>query len=98
MLAVIGRQSVNARDQSGYRRLDQVNDFTRLEIETALRRNIPVIPILIHGTEMPRPNELPASIQELCFRQGRPIRSDLFHEDMASLVRELERVVSPAAG
>lgn len=43
----------------GKRRIDDVNDYVRLEIEAALSRNVRVVPVLIHGTRPPAPSELP---------------------------------------
>ena len=51
LLAIIGPNWLNARDDDGNRCLDEPNDFVRVEIATALQRNIPVIPILLDGTK-----------------------------------------------
>src|SRR5262245_3456964 len=45
LLAVIGPMWLAARGPSGGRRLDDEADYVRIEIETALRRDIPVIPL-----------------------------------------------------
>ena len=49
MLVLIGKRWVDAKDQSGRRRLDDPGDFIRLEIGAALKRNIPVTPVLVQG-------------------------------------------------
>jgi hypothetical protein len=54
LLAVIEPNWLDARDEEGSRRLDDPHDFVRIEIGTALQRDIPVIPILLNGTKMPR--------------------------------------------
>jgi hypothetical protein len=59
LLVVIGRNWLTVCDEHGQRRLDSPNDFVRVEIAAALRRNIPVIPILLEGTEVPRSDQLP---------------------------------------
>jgi len=46
LLAVIGPSWVEVRDESGQRRIAEVNDFVRLEIAAALERKIPIIPVL----------------------------------------------------
>src|SRR5262249_34158693 len=51
MLALIGKGWVDAKNSSGRRRLEDPNDFVRLEIETALKRNIPVTPVLLQGAQ-----------------------------------------------
>ncbi|HEX8071631.1 MAG TPA: toll/interleukin-1 receptor domain-containing protein [Pyrinomonadaceae bacterium] len=58
LIALIGRSWLTNYDAAG-RRLDNPNDFVRLEIATALARNIRVIPILVQGAQMPRPEDLP---------------------------------------
>jgi len=68
LLAVIGGRWLTIADEHGRRRLDDPHDFVRLEIETALTRNVRVIPILIDGARMPRADELPDGL-------GRPWRS-----------------------
>jgi hypothetical protein len=53
LLALIGANWLTIRDEKGNRRLDNPNDFLRIEIATALTRDIPVIPILLDGARMP---------------------------------------------
>jgi hypothetical protein len=50
LLALIGPGWLDARDENGNRRLENPYDFVRIEIATALKRDIPVIPILLEGT------------------------------------------------
>src|SRR5262245_35473402 len=64
MLALIGRDWLASRNASGRRRLDDSNDFVRLEIEAALKRNIPVTPVLVQGAQMPAAEDLPESIRD----------------------------------
>jgi hypothetical protein len=61
LLAVIGGRWLEAAGPDG-RRLDDPDDFVRLEIEAALARGVRVIPVLVDGTTMPRPDQLPASL------------------------------------
>jgi hypothetical protein len=63
---VIGRQWLTATDNAGRRRLDSPRDFVRIEIEAALQRDIPVIPLLVQGASMPDEDNLPPSIQMRC--------------------------------
>jgi tricorn protease-like protein len=99
VLVVIGRRWVDAVDAQGQRRLDQRGDFVRLEVEAALRREIPVIPLLVDGATIPEPHQLPAAIAELAYRNGTQVRHDPdFHPDVDRLVRRLGPVASPPAG
>lgn len=94
LLAVIGRGWVEARDASGKLRLHDPSDFVRLEVEAALNRDIPVIPLLVGGASMPVPKDLPQSLGNLTYRNGIAVRPDPdFHNDMNRLIASLEKVL-----
>ncbi len=94
-LAVIGDDWLSITGQGGTRRLDDPVDFVRIEIEAALSRKIPVIPVLVGNSPVPKAEELPESLRELSFRHGLLVRPDPdFHNDMDRLVRGIEDVVS----
>jgi TIR domain len=90
LLAVIGPNWLDARDEHGNRRLEDPNDFLRIEIATALQRNIPVIPILLDGAKVPRADRLPMDLQELEQRNGLDVRHVSFHSDMDKLCQWLK--------
>jgi formylglycine-generating enzyme required for sulfatase activity len=90
LLALIGSDWLEARDTAGQRRLDDPRDFVRIEIATALQRSIPVIPILLEGTRMPKAEQLPEDIRELSLRNGLDVRHSSFHADMDKLIRALK--------
>jgi hypothetical protein len=96
LLAIIGPNWLDARDDNGHRRLDNPVDFVRVEIATALQRDIPVIPILLDGTRMPKPTFLPTDLQPLAERNGLDVRHASFHADMDKLVRGLKGVAMQA--
>jgi formylglycine-generating enzyme required for sulfatase activity len=90
LLAVIGPSWVDHRNEDGERRLDDPHDFVRLEIETALKRKIPVVPLLVSRARMPKAAQLPGSLEPLAFRNGLEVRRDPdFHHDMDRLIRAL---------
>jgi hypothetical protein len=91
LLAVIGPHWLKVRDKDGKRRLDNPNDFVRVEIAAALQRNIPVIPILLDGAKVPKANQLPKDLEELSIRNGLDVRHASFHSDIDKLVRNLKR-------
>src|SRR5262249_20655054 len=91
LLAVIGSRWVNARGKDKKRRLDDPNDFVRVEIGAALQRDIPVIPILLDGVEIPRADQLPDDLKELAVRNALDVRHASFHSDMDRLISELKR-------
>jgi TIR domain len=90
LLAVIGPNWPDARDEHGNRRLDDPNDFVRIEIAAALQRDIPVIPILLDGARIPKADQLPDDLKELASRNGLDVRHASFHTDMDRLIRGLK--------
>src|SRR5262249_35394081 len=96
LLAVIGPNWLNARDEDNNRRLDNPHDFVRIEIGAALQRNIPVIPILLDGTKVPKANQLPKELEELSLRNGLDIRHASFHNDVDRLIRGLKGQLAEA--
>jgi hypothetical protein len=94
LVAVIGPTWVSVVDVEGKRRLDNPTDWVRAEIETALGRKIPVIPLLVGGARLPGADELPDSLKDLEYRNGTMARPDPdFHQDLTRLIRSLEEIV-----
>ena len=94
-LAVIGDEWLSISGKRGTRRLDDPGDFVRIEIEAALSRKIPVIPVLVGNSSVPPAEELPESLRGLSFRNGLPVRPDPdFHKDMDRLIRGIMGTVS----
>lgn len=91
LLAVIGRQWLDAKDDAGRRRLDNPDDFVRTEIATALERGTWVIPVLVGGATMPREDELPPSLTALAYRNAIDLSDARFTSDMKALIEALER-------
>jgi len=93
LLAIIGKSWLAVTTADGKRRIDQEEDYVRIEISTALQRGIPVIPVLVQGAEMPKVADLPLSLQDLSFRHARHIRRDPdFHDDVSRLINDLRRM------
>jgi hypothetical protein len=92
LIAVIGNHWLISSGAKGGRRLSNPDDFVRLEIATALKRNVRVIPVLVDGAPMPRPNDLPDDLKSLVRRQAIPINYDRFNADSARLIAALEGV------
>jgi hypothetical protein len=92
VLALIGRGWVTATDAAGRRRLDDPDDFVRLELESALARDIFVIPTCVQGATIPAADELPPVLAPLVRRQGIELRDIGWRDDVARLIRRLERL------
>ena len=93
MLAIIGPNWVNTKDESGQRRLDNPEDFVVIEIGAALTRKIPVVPVLVDGARMPKASELPDSLKPLARRQAIQIRHTNFRSDAEGLVKRLREAL-----
>ncbi|MDZ4765180.1 MAG: uracil-DNA glycosylase family protein [Chloroflexota bacterium] len=92
-LAVIGTQWLEMTDDSGARRLEQWNDFVRIEIALALKHKKLVIPVLIGGAKMPAPDRLPDDITALARRNSFEISHKRFAYDVESLVTSIQRAI-----
>ena len=98
MLAVIGREWVDARDQAGARRLDEPYDFVRLEIAAALARpDVLVVPVLVEGASMPAAGELPENIRPLARRHAVSVRDETWDTDVDRLVTVIESASAATA-
>ena len=93
MLVLIGQTWSNRVNKA---RLFDPNDFVRFEIEVALKRGIPVIPLLVQRRSiMPQRRRLPDSIKDLVYRNAREIRPDPdFHRDMDRLIEGIRELFS----
>jgi len=102
VLVIIGPNWVHAADSQGRRRLDDPNDLVRVEVESALRSKMPVIPVLVSNARMPLASELPSSMHALLSRNGLPVRPDPdFNNDMERLLSglaHLEKLLKPQGG
>ena len=90
LLTVIGPEWLDARGQQDLRRLDDPGDYVRLEIAAALRRDIPVIPVLVRGAKMPQPDQLPPDLADLAFRNSVELTHARWKSDMQVLMHALE--------
>ncbi len=94
LLAMIGPTWTTIAGHDGARRLDDANDFVRLEIASALTRNIAVIPVLVHDAKMPHPDELPDNLKDLAYRNSVEITHARWNSDVQLLIGALGQYVS----
>lgn len=96
MVAVIGPSWLGARDEAtGARRLDNPEDWVRLEIERALARGVHVIPVLVAGASLPKKADLPPSLQPLVEHQYATVTTNGFRNEMAGLARDIAELLGP---
>lgn len=89
LLAVIGPGWLDARTGEGARRLEDPHDFVRLEVATALRRGIAVIPVLVNGASVPATERLPEDLRGLTRRAALRVDDDRWGYDSDRLVDAL---------
>jgi hypothetical protein len=90
VLAVIGKNWIDARYPDGARRLDDPDDFVRVEIASALSQNKRVIPVLVGDASMPRPEELPEVLRPLSRRNAVRLTHERFRSDAQGLIKALQ--------
>ena len=96
-IAVIGPDWATVSDSEGKRRLDNPDDFVRLEIATALERDIRVIPVLVENARMPQPSDLPENLKPLVRRNAIEISHTRFDPDAERLIWAIERALEQLA-
>jgi hypothetical protein len=95
LLVVIGDDWLDVCNATGGRRLDDPADYHRIEIEAALARGIPTIPILIDKATMPSPDRLPESLQAMAYRNAAELRAGKdFPIHVDRLILGLERLLA----
>jgi hypothetical protein len=96
LVAIIGDRWLDAKNKKGERRLELTNDHLRVEIETALKKGIPVIPVLVKNGAMPEEDELPEGLKPLAYRNAIPIPEEpFFHNGVDLLIKEMAKTFSP---
>ena len=95
LLVVVGKSWRSQRKGQPARIMDP-DDWVRIEVETALQRGIPVVPLLIDGASLPTREQLPESLWPLLRRNALPVDSGRdFHAQLTRLVRDLHLQVDP---
>jgi hypothetical protein len=89
MLVLIGPIWLETRDAQGRRKIDDPNDWTRLEVATGLKRGVRVIPVTCRDAPLPSTDELPEDLRELRRRQAFQLDNDRWRYDFEQLVDKL---------
>ena len=93
-LSLIGKTWLTAADTSGRRRLDDPADFVRIETAAVLRRDIPVIPVLVQGATAPKPDQLPDDLKNLAYRNAIELTHPRWESDVQLLIQAVRPYVS----
>jgi len=93
LIALIGDEWLECRDDIGNRRLEDPDDFVRLEVAAGLERDIRVVPVLVEGATMPRAHELPEPLRRLARRNALEITDTRWRHDVGRLVETIKKVL-----
>jgi hypothetical protein len=94
LIVVIGPRWAQLQNEDGTRRIEDPEDFVRLEVETGLRRDdVRLIPALVGGARMPRREELPPELQALARRNALELSEGRWAYDVGRLVDTLDEVL-----
>lgn len=95
LLAMIGPRWAEIADEDGNRRIDDPDDFVRLEVGTALGRGVLVVPILVDGAKLPKAADLPPDLVAITRRQAVEISPTGFN--LTRLFEALDQALDPPA-
>jgi WD40 repeat protein len=94
MIGVVGTNWLDCKDEEGNRRLDDPGDFVRMELATALKRKIPVIPVRVQGAALPKPAQLPDDLKDFAWRNAVELTQERWNSDVQSLMEKLSRYMA----
>jgi hypothetical protein len=97
LLVVIGRSWLDARHPSGARRLDDPQDLVRLEIESALKRGIRIVPVQVQGAAIPALDRLPESLRPMMRFQAHELSEPRWSFDVDRLIETIGGAKNPEA-
>ena len=98
LLALIGREWSAVADDRGRRRIDDPDDFVRVEIEAALQRDIRVVPVLVEGAVLPHADDLPPGLRPLVRRQALVLSHAGFGGEVSRLIAAIDQVLGAGPG
>jgi hypothetical protein len=84
LLVLIGKRWAGS-DQSGGSRLQDPQDWVRLEVASALRRGMTVIPVLLDGASMPAERALSEELRPLTRLNAADVRTSRLNADVWDL-------------
>ena len=93
LLVVMSKNWLEVKDKHGNRRINDPDDLVRIEIATAIERNIQVIPVLFDNIPMPTTLDLPENLRSLPRRQYVEIETTRFEADVKKLADAIKELM-----
>jgi uncharacterized protein YecT (DUF1311 family) len=98
LLVIVGTHWLG-RGEGAASRMDNEADPVRIEVETALKRDIPIVPVLVQGVKMPEVGELPGSLRDFAFRHAVTVDGGRdFDHHIEGLIRSLDQFFGTPIG
>jgi hypothetical protein len=98
LIVVIGPSWAKLENEDGTRRIEDPDDFVRLEVQTGLHRDdVLLIPALVGGARMPRREDLPPELQGITRRNALELSEGRWRYDVGRLLSTLDELL-PEAG
>jgi TIR domain len=96
LVVIIGKRWLSITDATEQRRLDNPDDFVRVEVQAGLERDIRVIPVLVGGAAMPSSRDLPEALTKLARRNALELSDTRWHADVGRLIEIAEKLAAAA--
>jgi hypothetical protein len=94
LIVVIGRRWSGRTRGGPSGRIGEQTDLVRIEVETALHQNLPIIPVLVGNAQMPAAEDLPDSLKPLAFRNAIKVDAGQdFDNHISRLLRSIDGLV-----
>jgi hypothetical protein len=93
VLAIIGPNWLVRNKVTGERRIAEEGDWVRRELEKALERKVPVIPLLVEGAKMPAAEDLPPVLKEFAGYQAIELSDTRWDYDVAQLLKAIAAIL-----
>ena len=92
MLVMVGPKWLGP-NRRGSARIQDPKDWPRIEVETALTKEIPIIPVLLGGAKRPTKDQLPRSLENFAFRHAAEVdEGQDFHQHVDRLVAAIDSI------
>ena len=92
-IVMIGPRWTKITGEKRRPRLMDPDDWVRIEVATALRRGIPVFPVLVGGARLPSKQDLPEDLAALCDCNDHEISDRRWDYDAGRLMEQLRATV-----
>ena len=92
VIAIIGPKWLGSGDD--HSRIQNDDDPVRAEIELAIQRAVPIMPVLVLGATMPRASELPDGLKQLSFVNAATVDMGVdFRPHMERLIQSIDKIL-----